>query len=93
MDEYICSHAHPGAYSTNVSLSNGSFSDLLYHRRERPDILFDADGNPSAFYSALQETAPALETTHAELHLQGTVKRGFGWSFSFAQEINTVTES
>ena len=35
------SPGHRGAYSTNFSLSNGSYTGVLYHRRERPDLLFD----------------------------------------------------
>jgi len=35
----------------------GSATGLLFHRRERPDILLGADGaTPLAFFSALQET-------------------------------------
>ena len=30
---------HTGAYSTNVSLTNGSYTGMLYSRRERPDLL------------------------------------------------------
>jgi hypothetical protein len=59
-------------YSTNISLSNGSSTGLRFNRRERPDILFSANGNPLAFFSALQETAPPPGG-------------GWGWSFSFAQ--------
>jgi hypothetical protein len=71
------SPSHQGAYSTNISLANGSTTDLLYHRRERPDILFDRTGNtPVAFYSAIQET-----TTPVGAH--------FGWSFSFAQLVDS----
>ena len=58
-----------------VSLSNGSTTGVLFHRRERPDLLFDkATGNPLAFFSALQETAQP-------------VGKSFGWSFSFAQAV------
>ena len=70
------SPSHQGAYSTNFSLSNGSTTGLLFHRRERPDPLFDkATGDPLAFYSALQETASP------------NPRGGFGWSFSFAQAV------
>jgi hypothetical protein len=76
-----------GAYSTNISLSNGSSTGLLYHRRERPDLLFDrATGNPLAFYSALQETAgPAAAVAAAGQ--EGGNSPGWGWSFSFAQTV------
>ena len=69
------SPAHTGVYSTNISLTNGSSTDLLYHRRERPDVLFDEYGDPIIVYNALQETAKPP-----------TIK--FGWSFSFAQKVN-----
>lgn len=71
------SPSHHGAYSTNISLMNGSSTGLLYHRRERPDILFDnITGKPQAFYSALQETVGPTGPDG---------KQGWGWSFSFAQ--------
>ena len=68
------SPSHHGAYSTNISLANGSSTGLLYHRRERPDILFDDKGQPQAFFSAIQETAQPPG---------GAYK--FGWSFALAQ--------
>jgi hypothetical protein len=71
------SPSHHGAYSTNISVANGSSTGLLYDRRERPDLLFDnITGNPLAFYSALQQTVGPTGPSG---------KRGWGWSFSFAQ--------
>ena len=69
------SPSHTGVYSTNISLTNGSSTNLLYHRRERPDILFDESGDPIVIYNALQETAKS-----------SAIK--FGWSFSFAQIVD-----
>jgi hypothetical protein len=67
-----------GAYSTNLTLANGSSTGMLYDRRERPDILFDpASGAPLAFFSALQETYGPPR--------QGSKGAGFGWSFGLAQ--------
>ena len=70
------SPAHTGAYSTVINLTNGSSSGTLFHRRERPELLFDEAGTPRVFYSALQETASPL------------VSGGWGYSFSFAQRVN-----
>ena len=77
-----------GAYSTNVSLTNGSSTGLLYHRCERPDILFDEQGTPLAFFSAVQETS-----VPPQQHVSVGIGAGtaFGWSFSFAQAFNSST--
>eukprot|EP00937_MAST-01D_sp_MAST-1D-sp2_P002316 g2316.t1 len=80
------SPGHRGAYSTNVSLANGSSTGLLYHRRERPDILFDQEGAPLAFFSAVQETS----TPQPQRHVAAGTGTGFGWSFGFAQAFNTT---
>ena len=77
------SPSHQGAYSTNVSLEvNASWTNNLFHRRERPDFLFNDNGEPVKFYSALQETsAPEPGAT------------GFGWSFGFGQDVNQKRQS
>lgn len=72
------SPSHTGVYSTNISLANNSYTDFLYHRRERPDILFDKDGNPTVIFNALQETAKPEDGGK------------WGWSFSFGQKFNSM---
>merc|ERR1711933_601300 len=42
-----------GAYSTNVTWSDGNTTTFL--RMERPEILFDAKGKPLYFYGAVQQ--------------------------------------
>mmetsp|Transcript_11848 Transcript_11848/g.35720 ORF Transcript_11848/g.35720 Transcript_11848/m.35720 type:complete len:440 (+) Transcript_11848:198-1517(+) len=70
------SPGHRGAYGTNISLADGTSTGVRFHRRERPDLLFDNTGRPVAFFSALQETTPPTGG-------------GWGWSFSFGQLLRT----
>ena len=59
-----------GAYSTNVKWSDGSTE--RFYRRERPEIMFDANGYPQWFFSAVQEMKKPNE-------------QGFPFSYSVAQ--------
>eukprot|EP01084_Bolivina_argentea_P004745 8984_1 len=59
-----------GCYSTNVTWSDESVT--TFYRRERPEILFDKNGNPQYFYSAVQQFA---NDSH------------FGYSYSVLQDI------
>ena len=69
------SPAKIGAYGTNLSWANGTWSGDAFDRRERPELMFDAaSGAPRFFYSAVQET-PASKSD------------GWGWSFSFVQPV------
>ena len=59
-----------GCYSTNVTWSDDTVS--TFFRRERPEIMFDTDGNPLYFYSAVQEFK---NDSH------------FGYSYSVVQQL------
>lgn len=41
-----------GAFQTNVTWADGSWTK--FYRRERPELHFDAAGNPNYFYSGIE---------------------------------------
>ena len=64
-----------GAYGTNVSWTNRTWSGDAFFTRQRPELLFDPQsGAPRLLYTAIQEM-PAAKAD------------GWGWSFSFAQPL------
>ena len=61
-----------GAYSTNVTWDNGEITK--FYRRERPEIMFDDNGKPLYFYTAVEEEKYPNETS-------------FAYSYSVVQDI------
>ena len=72
------SYTGVGAYSTNVTFSDGSKG--VYSRRERPELLFDEQGVPMLFYSAIQEEKAGVGAGDGD-------EPGFPYSFSLAQPV------
>lgn len=63
-----------GTYSTNVTWSDNTIT--TFYRRERPEIMFDDNGKPLYFYTAVEEIKYPNET-------------GFAYSYSVVQDIDT----
>lgn len=63
-----------GAYSTNVTWDNGQETE--FYRRERPELMFDENGHPQYFYTAVQEFRLPANSTH------------YGYSYSVVQAVN-----
>ena len=63
-----------GVYSTNITWQNGNITTV--YRRERPEIMFDTDGNAQYLYTSVRQFQNPPNSTH------------WGYSFSVVQEIN-----
>ena len=101
------SPGHTGAYSTNISLTNGSYTGTRYSRRERPDLLcattrasydhpiFHAcpcHQAPTAFQRRSQSDTDAV--CNATVHAGLNKRQGIRWCFTlpYKRQLDQIAE-
>jgi hypothetical protein len=84
--EWRKSPTHSYAFTLDVAMAGETTFDLA--RRERPELLFNAAGEPQFLFNGVNTHTFALPST-AEGNFVGLAHGGFSHALSFAQSVNS----